>query len=148
MSTWRVARTFALWGPLPAALTLAAALALGAPSVVVPTMLLAYFAGLVPAIVAGLVFQMLMASARDFIASETVDHLATHGAFGAMAGFAVGLCCQLLLNSTRLHPTDFVASVADLSILLPFVLPGAVGGLVAGLRCGWRSTRHKQELNA
>ena len=45
MSTWRAVRTFALWGPFPAALTLAAALALGAPSVVVPTMLLTYFAG-------------------------------------------------------------------------------------------------------
>ena len=148
MSTWRAVRTFALWGPFPAALTLAAALALGAPSVVVPTMLLTYFAGLVPAIVAGLVFQMLIASAQDFMASETLEHLATQGAFVAMAGLAVGLCCQLLLNSTRVHPIDFRASVADLSILLPFVLPGAVGGWVAGLRCGWLSTRHKQELNA
>ena len=148
MSIWRVVRTFALWGPFPAALTLAAALALGAPSIMVPTMLLTYFAGLVPAIVAGLVFQMLVASAQDSFAPEPLGRMPTQGALGAVAGLAVGLCCHLLFNSTRLHPSDFGAAVADMSILLPFVLPGAVGGLVAGARCALLSARFTQELNA
>jgi len=141
MSTWRVVRAFVLWGPLPAALALSIATAFGAPDVLVPTLLLTYVAGLVPAVLAGLVFQMLASLADDFAQGSTRStrgsSLALHGALGAAAGAAAGLLCHVLLDSTRAHPVALGSAVADLSFLVPFVLPGAVGRLVAGARCGW-----------
>jgi hypothetical protein len=143
MSVWRVLRTFALWGPMPAALALAVMMALGAADALVPAVLLTYFVGLVPAVAAALVFHLLLPWVQGGAPARTK---AMGAMLGAAAGAAVGVICHVLLASSRVYPSAPEATGAVMSFLVPFVLPGALGGLMAGARCGWLLADHASEL--
>jgi hypothetical protein len=150
MSVWRVLRVFALWGPLPAALVLVIMMALDSRGdltrVLLLLVLFTYIIGLLPAVLAGLMFHGLVLLVR----CHAGGHFKMRGAvLGAVAGCMVGVCCDVLLISASVESTVAPGAIgAVVSFLVPFGLPGTVGGLMAGARCAWLLEYRVSELKA